>query len=66
MNLGLMIGTERTKRNMTQDELAKKIGCTKRALQYWESGERNINLKHLNKILKTFNMTMKIGCNGDF
>lgn len=66
MNMGLMIGIERTKRNMTQDELAKKIGCTSRTIQYWESNKRNINLQNLDKILKIFNMTMKIGCEGDF
>lgn len=62
MNIGLMIGKERTKRNMTQNELAKKVGCTTRALQYWECGKRNITLEYLDKVLKALNLTMKIGC----
>jgi Predicted transcriptional regulators len=65
MNIGLMIGKERTKRNMTKPKLAKLVGCTTRAIEYWESGKRNISLKHLDKILKVFNISMKIGHESD-
>lgn len=65
MNIGLMIAKERIKRNMTKSTLAELVGCTTRAVEYWESGERNISLEHLDKILKIFNMTMKIGWEGD-
>ncbi|WP_097025401.1 helix-turn-helix domain-containing protein [Clostridium peptidivorans] len=65
MNIGLMIAKERTKRNMSKRKLAKLIGCTERAVEYWESGERNISLKYLDNILKVFNMTMKIGYESD-
>lgn len=65
MNIGLMIAKERIKRNMTKPTLAELVGCTTRAVEYWESGERNISLEHLDKILKIFNMTMKIGWEGD-
>lgn len=65
MDIGLMIAKERIKRNMSKRKLAKLIGCTERAVEYWESGERNISLKHLDKILKAFNMTMRIGHESD-
>lgn len=66
MNIGLMVAKERTKRNMSKHRLARLVGCTVRSVEYWEKGERNISLQNLDKILKAFNMTMKIGCNGDF
>lgn len=65
MNIGLMIATERTKRNMSQNRLAQLVGCTRRAVEYWEAGKRNISLENLDKILKVFNISMKIGCEGD-
>lgn len=65
MDIGLMIGKERVRRNMTQSKLAKLVGCTTRAIQYWESGERNITLEYLDKILKVFNISIKIGHEGD-
>lgn len=66
MDIGLMISTERTKNNMSKHELSKKVGCTVRAIEYWENGERNINIYYLDKVLKALGLTMKIGIDGEF
>jgi transcriptional regulator with XRE-family HTH domain len=65
MDIGLFIATERVKNNLSKPKLAKMIGCTTRAIEYWESGKRNISLEYLDKILKAFNISIQIGYKGD-
>lgn len=65
MDIGSMVVKERTRRNMSRHKLAQLVGCTTRAVEYWEKGERNISLGQLDKILKVFNITIKIGHEGD-
>lgn len=39
VKIGTFIKTQRTKSNMTQKELAEKIGCTDKAVSRWETGK---------------------------
>ena len=65
MDIGLFIAKERTKKNLSQAELAELVGCTRRAIEYWEDGQRNISLCYLDKLLKVLNVTIKIGHEGE-
>lgn len=46
----------RKKAGFTQDELAKKIGISKRTLAYWEKGENNIKPEKAEELAKIFNV----------
>lgn len=61
MNIGLIISTERIKNNLSREKLAKKVGCTSRAIEYWENGKRNISLENADKIFKALGTTLTIG-----
>ncbi|MEW9989468.1 helix-turn-helix transcriptional regulator [Clostridium butyricum] len=63
MNIGLMISKERVKNNLSRKKLAEKIGCTSRAIEYWESGKRSISLENADKIFKALNIRITIGIN---
>lgn len=45
--------------NLTQNELAKKIGVTQSAIAAWESGKANPKLSKLNKIAEALNCSAK-------
>lgn len=46
--------TIRKSRNLTQAELAEKIGVTSRMIQRYEKGESDIPMKNLEKLSKLF------------
>lgn len=66
MKLGLLIMNERIKNNISRQKLAEKAGCTTRAIEYWENGERGISLEYADKIFKALNTKITIGVNGDY
>ena len=39
MKIGAFIKSQRTELNMTQKDLAEKIGCTDKAISRWETGK---------------------------
>lgn len=45
--LGQLLKDARNEKGMTQPELAKKLGVSKQAIFYWESGRRGMNVEHL-------------------
>ncbi len=61
MNIGLMIAIERTKNNLSTKKLAEAVGCSSRAIEYWESGKRKISLENADKIFKALGKTLIIG-----
>ncbi len=61
MNIGLMIATERTKNNLSTKKLAEAVGCSSRAIEYWESGKRKISLENADKVFKALGKTLIIG-----
>lgn len=48
----------RKENNLTQDELAKKIGVNLRTLQKWENGESSIREKNAKKLAKHFGVSV--------
>lgn len=61
MNIGKIIAKERIKSNISKAKLAEKVGCTSRAIDYWENGERSISLENADKIFKALGTTIVIG-----
>ncbi|HEM4414404.1 TPA: helix-turn-helix domain-containing protein [Streptococcus suis] len=50
--------TLRKENNLTQEELAKKIGVNLRTLQKWENGESSIRTKNAEKLAKYFSVNV--------
>ncbi|HGA1223336.1 TPA: helix-turn-helix domain-containing protein, partial [Streptococcus suis] len=50
--------TLRKENNLTQEELAKKIGVNLRTLQKWENGESSIRTKNAEKLAKHFGVSV--------
>lgn len=59
--VGNLIKEERKKQGIRVSELAKKVGVTRRAIQYWESGGRGISLENADKVLDALNISIVIG-----
>lgn len=52
MNIGANIRNIRQNRQITQEELAKKINCTQQLISLWEKGKRRIPSDNLVVIAK--------------
>jgi transcriptional regulator with XRE-family HTH domain len=59
--IGLMLYQERNKKNMSKHRLAQLVGCTIRAIEYWENGKRNMSLDNASKVFNALEVTLKIG-----
>jgi len=59
--IGLFIYQERNKKGMSKDRLAQLVGCTKRAIEYWENGKRNMSLDNACRVFNALEITIKIG-----
>ena len=55
---GEFVAREREARGMTKTELAKLVGFTSRAVQYWEQGKKNITLENAAKLLDALGREM--------
>lgn len=66
MKIGKLIEKERIKSNITKSKLAKMVGCTSRAIHYWENGKRSISLENADKVLKALGTTITIGNGSKF
>lgn len=51
----------RKQKGLSQSELAKKSGFTKRAIQYWEKGKKSISLENADRLLTALSVEIKIG-----
>lgn len=65
MKIHDIIKNEMKNKNISKKDLSKIIGCTTRAISYWENGERNISLKNADKILKALDISLNIGLKSD-
>ncbi|MGN2337934.1 helix-turn-helix transcriptional regulator [Clostridium cagae] len=66
MKVGELIEKERIKNNISKTKLAEKVGCTSRAINYWENGERSISLENADKIFKELGIAITIGSGSKF
>ena len=58
MNTGGVILELRTKKGMSQDELAKKVFVTRQAVSRWETGETTPNTETLKLLSKLFDVSI--------
>lgn len=63
MELGKFLREKRTEQGLSQQELADKAGVTKRAIAYWENGDKHMNVESADKVFKALNVTVRIGKN---
>lgn len=61
IKIGELIEKERIKNNISKAKLAEKVGCTSRAIDYWENGKRSISFENADKIFKALGKTIAIG-----
>ena len=58
INIGEKISNNRKKLNMSQEELASKVGVSRQAVSKWETGESIPDIENLVEIGKTFNVSL--------
>lgn len=56
--LGITIKTMRLSRNLSQQDLADKVGVSRSAVGMWENGEREPNLDTLESLANVFNVPL--------
>lgn len=67
MTIGDRISVIRRQRNMTQEELAEKLGVTKATISKYELGRRQLRVEQLEAIASALNTNAEnlIGCGED-
>ena len=48
----------RSREDLTQEEVAKKLGVSRMTVTYWESGVASPLLKNLKKVVEAYNLSM--------
>lgn len=61
LNLGEMVKKERINLGLSQQKLANEAGVTKRAINYWEAGKKNMSVESADKVFKALHMSITIG-----
>ena len=57
-----IIAEEREKRGLTYYKMAELIGCSPRAVSYWETGQREIrDIELADSILRTLGRAIELG-----
>ena len=57
-NLGVVLRAEREKRNLSQQEIADKLGVSKMLVSNWESGQRRMYVATLKKYCEIFDISI--------
>ncbi len=58
MKIGTFIKSQRTEMNLTQKELAEKIGCTDKAVSRWETGKGLPDMSFIIPLSKELNISI--------
>lgn len=59
--IGELIKSQRQKQGLSRERLGRSVGCTGRAIQYWEAGEKSISLDMAHRLLEALDLTITIG-----
>lgn len=65
MNLGEKIVSLRKKNNLSQEELAEKVGVTRQTISKWELEETTPDINQAKKLSKLFNISLDELTNND-
>lgn len=63
-NIGKFIGEQRKEKNMTQEQLAEKLGVTSKSISRWENGKTMPDISMFNTLTKELNCTISELLNG--
>ncbi len=58
MDIGKNISKLRRRQNLSQEQLAEKIGVTRQTISNWELGESSPDIRQAKKLSKTFNISL--------
>lgn len=61
MDLRMFVRQAISERKISKAELSRRMGCTTRAIDYWQNGKRNMSLENADKLLRALNITISIG-----
>lgn len=61
INIGKIIKKERELQGLSFSQLARKAGCTSRAISYWETDQREITVKMADQVLNALGTTCILG-----
>lgn len=56
-----VINEKRIERGISKKELAEMIGCSERAIRYWENGERQMTIDAAAKALQALRISVRLG-----
>lgn len=56
-----LIREERIKQGYSYSDLAKRIGCSARAVSYWETGKRDITVEMADRALAVLGGSITLG-----
>ena len=56
-----VINEKRIERGISKKELAEMIGCSERAIRYWENGERQMTIDAAAKALRALRISVRLG-----
>lgn len=59
--IGKLIRQHREELNMTREVLAASVGCTTRAIAYWEAGKKSIRVEMADKIFNSLGIEVVLG-----
>lgn len=59
--IGKLIRQRREKQNMTREALAASVGCTARAIAYWEEGKKSIRIEMADKVFNSLGIEVVLG-----
>ena len=60
-NIGKLIKASRIKQGMSQAQLAERVGCTRRAVIYYETGMKTPSLHMADKLFSALGISLCIG-----
>lgn len=61
MKYGKILKEERIAQGLSQEKLANMAGVTKRAIAYWESGQKNMSIESADKVFSALNVKIIVG-----
>lgn len=64
MDLGNILREERKRQGISRLALAEAAGVTDRAIYYWESNKRKMNVDSADKVFKALHISIVIGEEG--
>lgn len=61
---GILLKSEREKKSVSQKALADSIGVSRRSIEYWEHGKRQMTLENADNAFRALGVSVVIGEGG--